>query len=89
MRRLRGLVLVLIAVLVGCGGGQKQEADLPKKLDAELARRAEELGVPGAAAALYRDGELVWSGGWGMAGVGGAVRFVVRWGRRGRRCASG
>jgi CubicO group peptidase (beta-lactamase class C family) len=70
---LRGLLLYgLIAVLVGCGGGEKQEVertDLPHRLDAELAKRGEELGVPGAAAALYRRGELVWSGGWGKADI--------------------
>jgi CubicO group peptidase (beta-lactamase class C family) len=68
---LRGLLLVLIAVLVGCGGEEKEVArpDLPKRLDAELAKRSQELGVPGAAAALYRHGELVWSGGWGKADI--------------------
>ena len=68
---LRGLLCGLIAVLVGCGGGEEKVArsDLPRKLDAELAKRAEELGVPGAAAALYRRGELVWSGGWGKADI--------------------
>ena len=68
---LRGLLLVLIAVLAGCGGGNEEVArpDLPKRLDAELAKRADELGVPGAAAALYRRGELVWSGGWGKADI--------------------
>ena len=70
--RLRGLVCCLIAVLAGCGGSGEEPAprtDLPQKLDAELAKRAKELGVPGAAAALYRRGELVWSGGWGMADI--------------------
>src|ERR1700741_5393757 len=69
--RLRGLVCCLIAVLAGCGGSEEPppRTDLPKKLDAELAKRAEELGAPGAAAALYRRGELVWSGGWGKADI--------------------
>jgi CubicO group peptidase (beta-lactamase class C family) len=67
----RGLLCGLIAVLAGCGGGQEPVTrdDLPRKLDAELAKRAQELGVPGAAAALYRRGELVWSGGWGKADI--------------------
>ena len=63
---LRGLLCGLIAVLVGCGGGGEEPVareDLPAKLDAELAKRSQELGVPGAAAALYRRGELVWWGG--------------------------
>jgi D-alanyl-D-alanine carboxypeptidase len=69
--RLRGLLCGLIAVLVGCGGGVERVArtDLPQRLDAELAKRAEELGVPGAAAALYRHGELVWSGAFGKADI--------------------
>lgn len=67
----RSLLCGLIAVLVGCGGGEQRVArdDLPRKLDAELAKRADELGVVGAAAALYRHGELVWSGGWGKADI--------------------
>ena len=70
---LRGLLCGLIAALVaaGCGGGEEKAArdDLPQKLDAELAKRADELDVPGAAAALYRRGELVWSGAWGKADI--------------------
>ncbi len=68
---LRGLLCAVIAALVGCGGGEERVArdDLPRKLDAELAKRAQELGVPGAAAALYRRGELVWSGAWGKADI--------------------
>ncbi len=69
----RGLLCGLIAVVLaaGCGGGEEKAArsDLPHKLDAELAKRADELGVPGAAAALYRRGELVWSGAFGMADI--------------------
>ena len=69
--RLRGLLCGLIAVLVavGCGGGEEKAArsSLPHRLDAELAKRAGELGVPGAAAALYRRGELAWTGAWGKA----------------------
>jgi D-alanyl-D-alanine carboxypeptidase len=67
----RGLLCGLIAVLVGCGGEEQRvmRDDLPRKLDAELAKRSQELGVPGAAAALYRRGALVWSGGWGMADI--------------------
>src|SRR5262245_29682196 len=68
----RGLLCGLIAVLVaaGCGGGGERAApqdDLPQKLDAELAKRAGELDVPGAAAVLLRRGELVWSGAYGKA----------------------
>jgi CubicO group peptidase (beta-lactamase class C family) len=69
---LRGLLCGLIAVVAGCGGGEERAVvrdELPQKLDAELAKRAQELDVPGAAAALYRDGELVWSGGWGKADI--------------------
>jgi CubicO group peptidase (beta-lactamase class C family) len=49
---LRGLLCGVIAVLTGCGGGEERVVrdDLPRKLDAELAKRAEELGVPGGAA---------------------------------------
>jgi D-alanyl-D-alanine carboxypeptidase len=68
---LRGLLCGLMAALIaaGCGGGAERAArpDLPKKLDSELAKRAGELGVPGAAATLYRNGGLVWSGAWGKA----------------------
>lgn len=71
---LRGLLCGLLAALAiaGCSGEEKaapDKADLPRQLDAELAKRAEELGVPGAAAALYRRGELVWSGAYGLADV--------------------
>jgi Beta-lactamase len=69
--RLRGLLCCLIAVLVGSGDGEERVArtDLPQKLDAELAKRAKELGVVGATAALYRRGELVWSGAAGKADI--------------------
>jgi D-alanyl-D-alanine carboxypeptidase len=80
---LRGLLWGLIAALLaaGCGGDEKRAAPagppaagraaagLPEKLDAELAERGRELGVPGAAAALVVRGELVWSGAWGKADI--------------------
>jgi D-alanyl-D-alanine carboxypeptidase len=71
---LRGLLGGLIAALLlaGCGGGGQtaatsRAAHLPEELDAELAKRADELGVVGATAALFARGELVWSGAWGKA----------------------
>jgi D-alanyl-D-alanine carboxypeptidase len=70
-RLLCGLMATLV-VVAGCGGedrAAREAAGLPGKLDAELAERAEELGVPGAAAALFRHGELVWSGAWGKADI--------------------
>ena len=73
---LRGLLcgLIAAALAAGCGGGERTAAprtaaDLPRKLDPELAKRAEELGVPGATAALFVRGELVWSGAWGKADI--------------------
>jgi D-alanyl-D-alanine carboxypeptidase len=71
--RLRGPICGLVAALVaaGCGGGEERaaRADLPQRLDAELAKRAGELDVPGAAAVLLRRGKLVWSGAWGKADI--------------------
>ena len=36
-------------------------------LDAYLSAQVENLGVPGIAAAIIKDGEIKWSGGYGMA----------------------
>jgi CubicO group peptidase (beta-lactamase class C family) len=70
---MRGLLCGLVAAVVvaGCGGDEQRTAPdrLPQQLDAELAKCAGELDVPGAAAALYRRGELVWSGAWGKADI--------------------
>jgi D-alanyl-D-alanine carboxypeptidase len=74
---LRSLLCGLIAALLtaGCGGGERPPtagrvaADLPRRLDAELEKRARELGVVGAAAALFARGEPVWSGASGKADI--------------------
>jgi D-alanyl-D-alanine carboxypeptidase len=80
-RVLAGFVL-LVLVFASCGGGGQRASstatgtrgsspaagrDLALALDAELARRARDTGVPGAAAALVAHGRLVWSGGAGLA----------------------
>jgi D-alanyl-D-alanine carboxypeptidase len=76
-----GLLLLALA-LAACGGGGHHTSpqatdtgsaapaagrDTTRVLDAELARRVRDTGVPGAAAALVAHGRLVWSGGAGMA----------------------
>ncbi len=75
----------------GCDGGSGASADEAAadlrgrdvRLDQALAEAREELGVPGATAAVVRDGQLVWSGSAGVERVGSseavtpATRFIT------------
>jgi D-alanyl-D-alanine carboxypeptidase len=81
LRRLAAFLLLSLT-FASCGGAGPQKTstatdtrgsppaagrDLRRALDAELARRVRDTGVPGAASALVVNGRLLWSGGAGMA----------------------
>jgi CubicO group peptidase (beta-lactamase class C family) len=68
----RRLLVLALVVLAGCGGSSSQQhaatgPSLAQRLDAELAKRGKEAGVPGVAGAVVVAGRPVWSGAWGMA----------------------
>lgn len=65
-------VLVILAALAGCSALQPAISPgdlgaLTRQLDARMPKWLEQYRVPGAAVALVRNGDLVWSRGYGVA----------------------